>query len=96
MTLRSLNSGDIDALTRFLRSCAVARMRDLDKVDDVVQETLVAALSPRARYDGRSSLRTWLFGVLRHKIADHFRATSMNRARTARGARLSRRSGAHP
>jgi RNA polymerase sigma-70 factor (ECF subfamily) len=38
-----------------------------------VQETLVAALEGLDRYAGESSLGTWLFGILKHKIVDAFR-----------------------
>lgn len=41
--------------------------------EDAVQDTLLAALSPRQGFSGRSSVRTWLFGILKHKVADLFR-----------------------
>ena len=40
---------------------------------DLVQETLLAAVVNRETFDQRSQLRTWLVGILSHKIADHFR-----------------------
>jgi RNA polymerase sigma factor (sigma-70 family) len=40
---------------------------------DLVQETLLAAVSNQETFDQRSQLRTWLIGILSHKIADHFR-----------------------
>jgi RNA polymerase sigma factor (sigma-70 family) len=40
---------------------------------DLVQETLLAALANRETFDQRAQLRTWLVGILSHKIADHFR-----------------------
>jgi RNA polymerase sigma-70 factor (ECF subfamily) len=39
-----------------------------------VQETLLAAIRTQDRFAGRSSERTWLTGILRHKILDHFRS----------------------
>lgn len=36
--------------------------------DDLVQETFVTFLSGLDRFEGRSQLRTWLCGILRHKI----------------------------
>jgi RNA polymerase sigma-70 factor (ECF subfamily) len=42
--------------------------------EDLVQETFVAALSGAGtRFAGRSSMRTWLIGILKHKIGDAFR-----------------------
>jgi RNA polymerase sigma factor (sigma-70 family) len=38
-----------------------------EDAEDVLHDTYVAVLENRLRYDGRSSLRTWLFGVIRHK-----------------------------
>lgn len=41
--------------------------------EDAVQETLLAALEARARYAGDASPRTWLTGILKHKIVDLIR-----------------------
>lgn len=64
-----------DALYRY----AFLRLRDRDAAEDLVQETLVAALGARKKFAGQSSERTWLIGILKHKIADHWRRV----ARTA-------------
>jgi RNA polymerase sigma-70 factor (ECF subfamily) len=58
-----------NALYRF----ALLRLRDAQKAEEVVQDTLVAALQARARYNGDASVRTWLTGILKHKIMDQFR-----------------------
>lgn len=52
---------------------ALLRLRDPDKAEEAVQETLLAALQAYATYSGGSSLRTWLIGILKHKILDQFR-----------------------
>jgi RNA polymerase sigma-70 factor (ECF subfamily) len=44
--------------------------------EDAVQETLLSALGSRKSFSGNSSEKTWLFGILKHKIADHFRRES--------------------
>ncbi len=41
--------------------------------EDAVQETLLAALSAQHRYAGDASPRTWLTGILKHKIVDQIR-----------------------
>ena len=38
-----------------------------------MQETLAAALAGRERFSGKSSVRTWLTGILKHKVIDHVR-----------------------
>jgi RNA polymerase sigma-70 factor (ECF subfamily) len=48
---------------------------DRELAKDLVQETLLAAVSQPDRFEGRSSLRTWLVGILSHKIIDHYRRT---------------------
>jgi RNA polymerase sigma-70 factor (ECF subfamily) len=51
------------------------RLRNRQQAEDAVQETLVAALEGMQGYAGQSSLETWLFGILRHKIVDGMRAS---------------------
>jgi RNA polymerase sigma-70 factor (ECF subfamily) len=41
--------------------------------EDIWQDTLLAAIRALPTYRGRSRLFTWLCGIARHKIADHFR-----------------------
>jgi RNA polymerase sigma-70 factor (TIGR02943 family) len=53
-----------DVLYRY----ALLRLRSADRAADVVQETFVEALRARASFAGKSSERTWLIGILRHKL----------------------------
>lgn len=59
-----------------LYSFALLHLRDPQRAEDAVQETLLAALQARVRYAGNSSVRTWLTGILKHKIIDEFRRQS--------------------
>ena len=52
---------------------ALMHLRNSDKAEEVVQETLLAALQARDGFSGNASVRTWLFGILKHKIIDQFR-----------------------
>lgn len=61
-----------DYLYRF----TLIRVRDPNLAEELVQETLVAALQARERFAGTSSERSWLTGILKHKIVDHFRRRS--------------------
>jgi len=57
------------AMLRFARR----RIRDEDLAEDAVQDALLAALSNPSSFQGQSALRTWLIGILNHKIQDTFR-----------------------
>ena len=61
-----------DALLGF----AAARVRDRAIAQDLVQETFLAAIKSSERYAGRASERSWLFGILRNKLVDHYRSQS--------------------
>jgi RNA polymerase sigma-70 factor (ECF subfamily) len=43
------------------------------QVDDVVQEVFVVVHRRAPEFEGRSTLRTWLFGITRRVVRDHFR-----------------------
>ncbi len=52
---------------------AYVRLKDHAVAQDIVQETFLAAMKARERYQGRASERGWLMGILRHKLIDHLR-----------------------
>ncbi|MBS0322197.1 MAG: sigma-70 family RNA polymerase sigma factor [Proteobacteria bacterium] len=62
-----------EAHRAYLMRVAVLQLRDRDTAADVVQDTLVAALAGQASFTGRSTLKTWLTGILKHKIVDAIR-----------------------
>src|SRR3954469_403185 len=49
--------------------------------EDLSQQTFVAAIDQRSRFDGRSDVVTWLCGIARHKLADHFRSLERDERR---------------
>ncbi len=51
----------------------LARLRQREVAEDLVQETFLAALHAQDRFAGASSERTWLVGILKRKIVDHLR-----------------------
>lgn len=55
---------------------ACLQLRDPTLAEDVVQEALAAALASAREFAGRSALKTWVFGILRHKIVDQIRQQS--------------------
>lgn len=52
---------------------AQAQVQDPHLAEDLVQDTLVAALHNPGSFQGQSSLKTWLVGILKHKLIDHHR-----------------------
>ncbi len=65
-----------DAMFRY----AYLRLRDRAAAEDAVQESLLAALKASDGYEGRSNERTWLIGILRHKVLDTIRTRARNRS----------------
>lgn len=59
-----------------LYSFALLHLRSPHLAEDAVQETLLAALQAQERFSGNASIRTWLIGILKHKIIDEFRRQS--------------------
>ncbi len=72
-----VRSGDPEALEKVVKAylrqiVRAARGAGLgpQEADDVAQATFVTFLETRERFEGRSTVRTWLFGILYHKIAE--------------------------
>lgn len=49
------------------------QLRDWGIAEDLVQEALAAAMSGCERFSGRAALKTWVFAILKNKIADELR-----------------------
>jgi RNA polymerase sigma-70 factor (ECF subfamily) len=56
-----------------LLKIARLQLRNETWAEDVVSETMLAALEGAARFGGQSQLKTWVVGILKHKIIDQFR-----------------------
>ena len=52
--------------------------------EDLTQQTFIAAIDRRWQFDGRSDVVTWLCGIARHKLADHFRTVEREEQRQLR------------
>lgn len=66
----------LDQYGDLLYQHALARVSRQDVAEDLVQETFVAALKARGQFSGKSLEKTWLLGILKRKIVDHYRAAS--------------------
>lgn len=80
--VRQLFRAHVDRLHR--HASRILGSEDPD-VDDVVQQTFMAALDGAAAFDGRSQVSTWLFGIVTRRALDAARS----RWRRQRWARLS-------
>jgi RNA polymerase sigma-70 factor (ECF subfamily) len=70
------STGALEDYRTYLLRYALLQLRDQTLAEDAVQETLLAALESRSGFSGRSSAKTWLTGILKHKIIDLFRKQS--------------------
>jgi RNA polymerase sigma-70 factor, ECF subfamily len=72
-TSAALSPALLEQYRPYLLCYALLQLRDNPSAEDAVQETLLAALENRATFSGKSSAKTWLTGILKHKILDLYR-----------------------
>lgn len=65
-------ASELEQHRSYLMRVARLQLRDNDLAQDVVQETMLAAISGSG-FSEQASLRTWLTGILKHKIVDFIR-----------------------
>ena len=63
----------VQDLRRQMTKFATLQLRDAALAEDAVQDALVGALKNAASFGGHAALKTWLFGILKNKIADILR-----------------------
>lgn len=66
---------DLESLRPALVRFATLQLRNDSLAEDVVQDALIAVLEKPERFAGQSSLRTYVTGILKHKIVDVLRAS---------------------
>src|ERR1043166_1445902 len=66
----------VDEYCDYLFKYALSRLRDPAKAEDMVQEAFLAALKGAKGFQGRSAEKSWLVGILKNKICDHYRKAS--------------------
>ena len=72
------------ALPRVYRYLLARCGGDTDLAEELTQQTFVEGIRQRASFDGRSDAVTWLCGIGRHKLVDHFRRSRRDTARQLR------------
>jgi RNA polymerase sigma-70 factor (ECF subfamily) len=61
--------------------------RNREDAEEVLQNVYMKILEGKARFDGRSTLKTWLFAVIRRTAAAQFRQRTLHDILTAKWAR---------
>jgi RNA polymerase sigma-70 factor (ECF subfamily) len=74
---------EVESHRGYLLRFAVAKLRDAEQAEEVVQEALLAALESVHGFSGQSTLRTWLTSILKFKIIDFQRQIIAERAHFA-------------
>lgn len=69
-------SASLDALRPQLLKYAQLQLRNRAWAEDAVSETLLAAIEKPQSFAGQSQLKTWLIGILKHKLIDQIRRNS--------------------
>ena len=69
MDITQLVNDHAEELLRY----AIGRVSERADAEDLVQETFIAAHRSANDFKGDSSPKTWLYGILKHKVLDHHR-----------------------
>ncbi|MEI7464946.1 MAG: sigma-70 family RNA polymerase sigma factor [Burkholderiales bacterium] len=73
----------IEGLRPVLLNYAKLQLRNPAWAEDAVSETLLAALEKPQSFAGQSLLKTWMIGILKHKLIDQIRRNSREISATA-------------
>lgn len=71
----AFSATELEALRPQLLRFAQLQLRNATLAEDAVSETLLAILEHPERFAGQSSLKTYVIGILKHKIIDLLRAS---------------------
>lgn len=63
----------------YLYNYALYKVSHVEIAQDLVQDTFVAGLNAQKSFKGNSSERTWLVSILKRKIIDHYRKSSVRK-----------------
>jgi RNA polymerase sigma-70 factor (ECF subfamily) len=71
MPAGKIDLSELEQYRPYLVKFAALQIRQKEVAEDLIQEVFLAAIDGADRFSGKSSVRTWLTGILLHKIADH-------------------------
>lgn len=63
----------LEAIRKQMIRFATLQLGDSHQADDAVQDALIGALKNASSFGGRAALKTWVFAILKNKIADILR-----------------------
>ncbi|HPY81975.1 MAG: sigma-70 family RNA polymerase sigma factor [Bacteroidales bacterium] len=69
----------VDKYGNYLYNYAISRVYNQVIAEDLVQETFYSAVKAIERFEGRSTIKTWLTSILKRKIIDHYRKNARNK-----------------
>ena len=71
-----MNAVDFDAklngINTFLRPFALKLTRDADDAEDLIQETMVKAISNREKFTEGTNLKAWLYTIMKNTFITHY------------------------
>ncbi len=73
-SIAGIDPNELESVRPYLLRFARLQLRDDTLAEDTVSETILAALEHPERFAGQSALRTYLVGILKHKIVDLLRS----------------------
>lgn len=75
-SMRGISAEALMSLRADMLRFAELQLRDPPLAEDLVQESIEAALRKSSSFNGQSTLKTWVFAILRNRIIDHLRQAS--------------------
>jgi len=69
----------VDKYGNYLYNYAITRVYDQVTAEDLVQDTFYSAVKAIDKFEGRSTVKTWLTSILKRKIIDNYRKNSRNK-----------------
>lgn len=75
-SMRGISAEALLSLRADMLRFAELQLRDRALAEDLVQEAIEAALRKSSSFNGQSTLKTWVFAILRNRIIDHLRQAS--------------------
>jgi RNA polymerase sigma factor (sigma-70 family) len=64
----------LDEYGDYLKKHAYSKVQNKEQVEDLVQETLLTGIQTLERFEGRSTIKTWLTSILKFKIMGYYRS----------------------
>lgn len=74
MTSQLVDNEELHTLRRSMHRFATLQLGDAQWAEDAVQDALMGAFKNQAAYAGKAAFKTWVFAILKHKIADALRS----------------------